>query len=571
MDDFGVLVKNYGINPKGKSAPMAASKKSQKKHEFIPQDPNFFTQQSNSGNGSLLDDPNDDLFGFNSGRRSNSIRNDFDAFDVESILKGGNKSNDVKNGDDIWGFSEKSSNDLLSSDVVDEFWGNFGGGVNLGQKEVNKFKENNYDGDLISGFDKSFTFNHRGQTSAKEKTSSVSLSSLEELEDFATSKLTKVANGHEGQASVKEKNPGVSLSSLDEFEDFATGKISKVANGHGGQASVKEKNLGVSLSSLDELEDFATGKISKVANGHGGQASAKEKNSSVSLSSLDELEDFATGKISKFANGHRGSSINKSPPRKTVEQKPLETNFFDFDQSSDGGSVHKGSTEQVDLLFQDDPSDLDSFFKPQIKKSTSASATASTTMPKTYEEPNLFSESGFGMDKKVPSRDSPDDFSFMFEGVSASVGFQEIDGESKERRNLRYASYLRCKARMDGAVAEMNQREFKAQQEQEEKQRIADAMEMEMKRWAAGKEGNLRALLSSLQQVLGPDFGWRPVSLTDLITSAQVKLAYKKAALCVHPDKVQQRGADLHQKYVAEKTFDLLKEAWNKFSTEELR
>ncbi|KAL9234231.1 hypothetical protein vseg_009122 [Gypsophila vaccaria] len=535
MDDFGVLVKNYGINPKGKSAPMAASKKSQKKHEFIPQDPNFFTQQSNSGNGSLLDDPNDDLFGFNSGRRSNSIRNDFDAFDVESILKGGNKSNDVKNGDDIWGFSEKSSNDLLSSDVVDEFWGNFGGGVNLGQKEVNKFKENNYDGDLISGFDKSFTFNHRGQTSAKEKTSSVSLSSLEELEDFATSKLTKVANGHEGQASVKEKNPGVSLSSLDEFEDFATGKISKVANGHGGQAS------------------------------------AKEKNSSVSLSSLDELEDFATGKISKFANGHRGSSINKSPPRKTVEQKPLETNFFDFDQSSDGGSVHKGSTEQVDLLFQDDPSDLDSFFKPQIKKSTSASATASTTMPKTYEEPNLFSESGFGMDKKVPSRDSPDDFSFMFEGVSASVGFQEIDGESKERRNLRYASYLRCKARMDGAVAEMNQREFKAQQEQEEKQRIADAMEMEMKRWAAGKEGNLRALLSSLQQVLGPDFGWRPVSLTDLITSAQVKLAYKKAALCVHPDKVQQRGADLHQKYVAEKTFDLLKEAWNKFSTEELR
>jgi len=35
-------------------------------------------------------------------------------------------------------------------------------------------------------------------------------------------------------------------------------------------------------------------------------------------------------------------------------------------------------------------------------------------------------------------------------------------------------------------------------------QRIAEAMETEMKRWAAGKEGNLRALLSSLQQVYSP-------------------------------------------------------------------
>lgn len=60
-------------------------------------------------------------------------------------------------------------------------------------------------------------------------------------------------------------------------------------------------------------------------------------------------------------------------------------------------------------------------------------------------------------------------------------------------------------------------------------------------------------------QVLAPELGWRPVTLTDLITSSQVKIAYKKAALCVHPDKVQQKGASLEQKFVAEKVFDLLK------------
>jgi hypothetical protein len=55
------------------------------------------------------------------------------------------------------------------------------------------------------------------------------------------------------------------------------------------------------------------------------------------------------------------------------------------------------------------------------------------------------------------------------------------------------------------------------------------------------------------------DSGWKPVPLTDLITSAAVKKAYKKATLCVHPDKLQQRGATIRQKYICEKVFDLLK------------
>lgn len=60
-------------------------------------------------------------------------------------------------------------------------------------------------------------------------------------------------------------------------------------------------------------------------------------------------------------------------------------------------------------------------------------------------------------------------------------------------------------------------------------------------------------------QVLWPECGWQPVSLTDMINAAQVKKVYRKATLCIHPDKVQQKGANLQQKYVAEKVFDLLK------------
>ncbi|KAA8543603.1 hypothetical protein F0562_021651 [Nyssa sinensis] len=120
------------------------------------------------------------------------------------------------------------------------------------------------------------------------------------------------------------------------------------------------------------------------------------------------------------------------------------------------------------------------------------------------------------------------------------------------------------------ALAEKNQRDLQSQREQEERHRIAETLDSEIKRWAAGKEGNLRALLSTLQYVLWPECGWQPVSLTDLIAGASVKKVYRKATLCIHPDKVQQKGANLQQKYVAEKVFDLLKEAWNKFNSEEL-
>ncbi|KAJ6352701.1 hypothetical protein OIU76_001849 [Salix suchowensis] len=73
-----------------------------------------------------------------------------------------------------------------------------------------------------------------------------------------------------------------------------------------------------------------------------------------------------------------------------------------------------------------------------------------------------------------------------------------------------------------------------------------------------------------VHMVLWPECDWEPVSLTDLITSTSVKKVYRKATLSVHPDKVQQKGASIQQKYTSEKVFDILKEAWNKFIKEEL-
>ncbi|XP_027367776.1 auxilin-related protein 2-like isoform X2 [Abrus precatorius] len=200
------------------------------------------------------------------------------------------------------------------------------------------------------------------------------------------------------------------------------------------------------------------------------------------------------------------------------------------------------------------PSSSDSVFDAQFQSDvTRKSTSVSSSMKKASSTTNIV-----------------DDLSSIFGAAPSSGEFQEVEGESEERRRARLDRHQRAQERAAKALAEKNQRDLQTQREQAERHRLAETLDFEIKRWAAGKEGNLRALLSTLQYVLWPECGWQPVSLTDLITAAAVKKAYRKATLCIHPDKVQQKGATLQQKYVAEKVFDLLKEAWNKFNSEEL-
>lgn len=154
----------------------------------------------------------------------------------------------------------------------------------------------------------------------------------------------------------------------------------------------------------------------------------------------------------------------------------------------------------------------------------------------------------------------------------SSSDLEKIDGtasESAQRRKARLERHQRIMERAAKALAEKNMRDLLAQKEQAERNRLAESLDADIKRWATGKEGNLRALLSTLQYILGPESGWQPISLTEIITTAAVKKAYRKATLCVHPDKLQQRGASIQQKYICEKVFDLLKAAWNRFNSEE--
>lgn len=154
-------------------------------------------------------------------------------------------------------------------------------------------------------------------------------------------------------------------------------------------------------------------------------------------------------------------------------------------------------------------------------------------------------------------------------GVPYATGFDEAKDEATQRCKAMSDRHQRTVERVAKVLEEKNMRDLLAQKEQAERNRLAEALDGGVKRWSSGKEGNLRALLATLQYILGPDSGWQPIPLTDIITTNAIKKAYRKATLCVHPDKLQQRGASIQQKYICEKVFDLLQEAWNKFNSEE--
>lgn len=84
--------------------------------------------------------------------------------------------------------------------------------------------------------------------------------------------------------------------------------------------------------------------------------------------------------------------------------------------------------------------------------------------------------------------------------------------------------------------------------------------------WCKGKEDNIRALISSLDMVLWPTLGLKPVNLSQLISASKVKIAYMRAVAKLHPDKVAV-DASVVQKMIASAVFMVLNKAFEDFKS----
>ncbi|KAH9757140.1 J domain-containing protein [Citrus sinensis] len=551
MDEFSALTERFGLKQQGKSAPMAASKRpasngtarSFSSNSGSNSKPSSHSQNQNSYSGGF---PDDILFQSNTGNKESQGRYDdhFGQFqtstinssngsslDYGSVVMGSGISGsnaytyDDDDDDDIFGLKKNINDDLSGSfvsppekgDSVDDLLGGFGVGADSNSESL-KQNEAGSD-DLIPGFGASTSSNDGTNAKATEST-------------YLSAKDPFI---------VLEAASNPAYGSSDSFTD-ALDELGKLTQ------SGATKPDGPSTASRTLKPPPKPSQVLK----------ADEVQNPV-VSSIDELEDFARCRV------------RDSPDRSSV-CTPKEMREW----HSPKASKYKEAKDAAKRTPKKSEDDLESYSSVGTRSSSVPKSRATSSDPIfdakiNRKGPDMVQEKTSGGSshiKKASSATNLEDDFFSVLGATSAVGeFEEYEGESEERRRARLKRQQKTHDRMVKAVADFNQQEFQTQQEQEERRRIADSLNVEIKRWVAGKEGNMRALLSSLQYVLWPECGWEPVPLTDLITSSSVKKVFRKARLLLHPDKVQ--GANIQQKYTAEKVFNILQEAWEKFSKEE--
>ncbi|KAL8799262.1 MAG: hypothetical protein Q9182_006029 [Xanthomendoza sp. 2 TL-2023] len=117
------------------------------------------------------------------------------------------------------------------------------------------------------------------------------------------------------------------------------------------------------------------------------------------------------------------------------------------------------------------------------------------------------------------------------------------------------------------AVARLRAANLEAERLDDERFALSDKVSERVTRWRSGKEGNLRALLASLDSVLWEGSGWTKVGMGELILANKVKVVYMKGIGKVHPDKLP-TTATTEQKMVSAAVFATLNEAWDGFKRE---
>lgn len=89
------------------------------------------------------------------------------------------------------------------------------------------------------------------------------------------------------------------------------------------------------------------------------------------------------------------------------------------------------------------------------------------------------------------------------------------------------------------AVIRMRKANAAAEAADDEKFALSDSVDARIAAWRNGREGNLRALLGAMDQVLWEGSGWKKVGLHELVLTGKVKVNYMKAIGKTHPDKVR--------------------------------
>ncbi|CAO1615271.1 unnamed protein product [Parajaminaea phylloscopi] len=91
---------------------------------------------------------------------------------------------------------------------------------------------------------------------------------------------------------------------------------------------------------------------------------------------------------------------------------------------------------------------------------------------------------------------------------------------------------------------------------------LKDSIDARIGAWKAGKETNIRALLSSLDLVVWEGLGWKKVGMHEVLTDPQIKKVYTKAIARLHPDKLTPARTTLEERLLGNAIFSVLNDAY---------
>lgn len=116
-------------------------------------------------------------------------------------------------------------------------------------------------------------------------------------------------------------------------------------------------------------------------------------------------------------------------------------------------------------------------------------------------------------------------------------------------------------------VEKIRQKHQQERAQDEMRFKLHDKVHDRITAWTDGKDGNLRSLLMSLDEViparLGFPFLQKKITISDLMLTKKVKINYMKVISSIHPDKLSKFG--LEDQMICQAVFVALNKAWDTF------
>ncbi|KZV25375.1 hypothetical protein F511_07259 [Dorcoceras hygrometricum] len=309
--------------------------------------------------------------------------------------------------------------------------------------------------------------------------------------------------------------PTVKQSQFDELEDFAKGfsrysvhesthlhsneeanakrlrrKARKAVERARVRASAAEARERAERAATEARERAAAAQAREKEEANKAAAEARERAAAAQAREKEEANKAAAAKVEAEAR--------RRAERAAFERAAAEA------QERAAADARKRAAAAAKANQRKNDNDLDSIFgvgransAPRARENSTDSMFNQQFPNKGASEDAKKTSSGISSNMKRPSSTTN-----IIDDLSSIFGeFQKVEGETEERRRARLERIQRTQERAAKALAEKNKRDIQAKRDQEERHRISETLDIEIKRWAAGKEGNVRALLSTLQYV----------------------------------------------------------------------